>query len=407
LAVWAQGLGRPRSSGPVSPRHLRDAVKALGVIQLDAINVLARTQFIVPFSRVGPYETARLQRMSGPRGELFEYFGHAASLLPVEEHPLFRWRMERGGWYEPGPKVAARINVWLDVHADYVTAVLAEVRDRGPLTAGQLADPRRRKGTWWERRSVGAQVLGFLFGRGELAGWRNPAFERIYDLPERVIDGDVLARPAPSAEDAQRSLLWLAARSLGVATVGDLAGYYMMKPSQAKIRVAELVDAGELAMVSVESWAEPGYCLPSIKPRPPTRTEATLISPFDSLIWDRERTRRLFGFDYRIEVYVREADRKYGYYVLPLLWADRLVARFDLKADRKSSTLLVGGAYLEPNVAARPAAAAAAIELRAVSDWLGLERVAVRPRGSLAPALATIVRRRRVPTPSRRARGEG
>jgi uncharacterized protein YcaQ len=389
LAIAAQRLGRPRPKGPIRRHHLRAAIGAVGTVQLDAINVLARTQFLVLFSRLGGYDTALLHDMTGPAGELFEYWGHAASLLPMSTHPLFRWRMEQLGPYGDTPLYMARREAWRDAHADYIDAILQEVRDRGPLVASQLADPRPRTGEWWGRRSVGRQALEWLFAQGRLAGWRTTNFERVYDVPERVIPEAVLSQPTPPPDEAHRRLLARAAGSLGVATVSELANYYQLKPKSAKARVAELVEAGELVAVAVEGWREPGFMPADARPRRPSGGHATLLSPFDSLIWDRGRTKRLFGFDYRIEVYVPEPDRRFGYYVLPLLLGDELVARFDLKADRQASTLRVAGAYIEPGADAGRVAAAAATELDALRSWLRLDDVVVRPKGDLAPALAS------------------
>jgi uncharacterized protein YcaQ len=391
LAVDAQGLGRPRPKGRIGRSHLRSVFAALGTIQLDAVNVVERTQFLVPFSRLGSYDKESLHEMSRPGGEVFEYWGHAASLLPLAKHPLFRWRMEQHG-LSGGPRYEARRLAWREAHGDYLAQIFDEVRERGPLAASQLTDPRRRQGEWWGRRSVGRQALEWLFTRGELAAWRAPNFERVYDLPERVIPAEVLAQPAAPEREAHRQLLAEAARSLGVATIADLADYYRLKPGDAKIGMTELVDSGELVQLAVEGWERPAYCLAGAHPRPPRRTHATLVSPFDSLIWERDRTRRLFGFDYRIEVYVPPANRRHGYYVLPLLLADRLVARFDLKADRLTSTLRVGGAFIEPGADPAIVAPAAAAELDALRDWLGLHDMIVGERGDLTSPLRKAVR---------------
>jgi uncharacterized protein YcaQ len=366
---------------------LLSTIAALGQLQLDAINVVQRTQFLVLFSRLGAYDVGRLHDMTGPGGELFEYWGHAVALLPVAHHPLFRWRMEQSGTYGESPTRIARWAAFREANAEYIDNVFREVRDRGPLTAGQLADPRRRDGEWWDRRSFGRVTLEYLFLRGELAGWRTASFERVYELPERVIPDEVRALPTPPADEAQRQLLLIAARSLGVATMRDLAGYYVINPKLARQRVAELVAAGELVEVSVEGWSEAAYTLPNARARRPTRATATLLSPFDSLIWDRSRALRLFGFDYRIEVYVPEPRRKYGYFVLPLLLEDQLVGRFDLKADRKASVLQVRGSYVEPGVAVSRVATAAAGELDALREWLQLDGMVIARRGNLATAL--------------------
>jgi hypothetical protein len=392
LAIDAQGLGRTRPKAPPGKRQLRAAIGAIGQVQLDAINVLERTQFLVLFSRLGAYDVSRLHDLTGPGGELFEYWGHAASLLPMAHHPLFRWRMEQHGPVGDSPTYTARREAFRRANARYIDAVFAEVRERGPLTAAQLTDPRRRNGEWWDRRSLGRVVLEYLFAKGELAGWRGASFERVYDVPERVIPGAVLAHPTPPADDAQRQLLVLAASALGVATAGELANYYVIRPKVAKTRVAELVESGELVEVAVEGWKDTGYTIPNARPKRPTREHATLLSPFDSLIWERSRALRLFGFDYRIEVYVPEPDRKYGYFVLPLLLGDELVARFDLKADRKASVLQVRGSYAEPGADPVVVAAAAAGELDVLREWLGLDTISFARRGNLALALGRALR---------------
>jgi len=387
LAIGAQGLGQPRPKGPIRTRHLRSAISTVGQLQLDAINVVQRTQFLVLFSRLGAYDVEMLHGMTGPQGELFEYWGHAVSLLPAAHHPLFRWRMEQSGTYGDSPTRSARREAFREANAEYIDRVFREVRDRGALTAGQLADPRRRNGEWWDRRSFGRVTLEYLFMRGELAGWRTSNFERVYDLPERVIPDAVRALPTPRADEAQRRLLVLAARSLGVATQRDLANYYVIKPGVAKQRTAELVEAGELVQVTVDGWNDTAYAVPGARPKRPTRAHATLLSPFDSLIWERSRALRLFGFDYRIEVYVPEPKRKHGYFVLPLLLGDQLVARFDLKADRQASVLQVRGSYVETGADANAVAAAAATELDALRGWLQLDGVVIARRGDLAAAL--------------------
>ena len=308
LAIAAQGLAnprpRPRGRGP-DDQQLRKVMGQLGTIQLDAVNVLERTQFLVPFSRLGSYDPAALRALSGPGGHWFEYWGHAASLLPVELQPLFRWRMERSR-QDLLDNVGARERrrAWRAAHADYMAAVLAEVTERGPLAASQLSEPRRRTGEWWDRRSLGRLALEFLFGDGVLAAWRGANFERIYDLTERIIPAEVLALPTPAPEDAQRELIALAARCMGVATVADLADYFWMRVPAARPRVSELVDEGRLAKVSVEGWSQPAYMAPGALAASPRRRHATLISPFDSLIWARPRAQRLFNFHYRIEIYV-------------------------------------------------------------------------------------------------------
>ncbi len=391
LALAAQGLGTDRKPGSAKPpeeRRLRRLLDQVATIQLDAVNVVARTQFLVPFSRIGSYDRATLLGLTGPGGQWFEYWGHAASLLPTDLYPLFRWKMDRGNndLVERSP-VQQRRRQWREANASYLATVLLDVTERGPLAGSQLSDPRRRSGEWWERRSDGRRALEVLFQDGELAAWRSPTFERIYDLTERVIPQTALDMPVPPPEEAQRELIAIAARCMGVATVADLADYFWIRPGQARRRVAELVEAGRLVPVTVENWSQPAYAESQARPRAPQRQNASLLSPFDSLIWFRDRTTRLFDFHYRIEIYVPEHRRIHGYYVMPLLVNDALVARFDLKADRSAGTLRVNGSYLEKGVVPESILDAAAAELRALSHWLGLEGVSVAARGNLARGL--------------------
>ena len=391
LAIAAQGLAAPRprsakrSTGSAQLRRLMDK---LGTIQLDAVNVLARTQLLVPFSRLGDFEPAAFRRLSEPGGAWFEYWGHAASLLPMSLYPLFRWRMERSrADLVDGAKAQERRRAWRAQHRDYLAAVLAEVTERGPMAASQLSEPRRRTGEWWDRRSLGRVALELLFGDGVLSAWRNANFERVYDLAERVIPAAVLSLPTPGAEDAQRELVALAAGSMGVATAADLADYFWLRPSAARLRITELVEEGRLSRVSVEGWSEPAYLAAGAVLRPVRRQDATLLSPFDSLIWNRRRTERLFGFRYRIEIYVPGPGRVHGYYVMPLLLGDELAGRIDLKADRRSGALLVVASFAEPGKGSGALAVAALAELHRLRQWLGLQRLSIGEKGDFASCL--------------------
>lgn len=390
-AISAQGLAKekPSKARRPGPSALRQVMDGLGTIQLDAVNVLERTQFIVPFSRLGAYDKEHLRSLSGPGGAWFEYWGHAASLLPVHLQPLFRWRMHRFRQDRvDSPVSQQRRRAWREAHAGYLASVLAEVTERGPIAASGLSDPRRRAGEWWDRRSDGRRALEVLFADGVLAAWRSANFERVYDLCERVIPPEVLALPTPADEEAQRRLVALAARCLGVATASDLGEYFWLRPATTALRVAELVEEGALAPVAVEGWAQQAYMVPGLQARRPARRTATLLSPFDSLIWTRARTERLFGVRYRIEIYVPAPQRTFGYYVLPLLLGDAIVARFDLKADRKAGSLNVVASHLEPGHEAMEVAGPALAELHRLRQWLGLGYLSVAPKGDLAPTLA-------------------
>ena len=340
------------------------------------------------YARLGPHPRDLLSRMAADV-KVFEYLGHMASFLPVEHQPLFRWRMERafgeGAW--------AGLRQMLKRRPGYVEAVLDEVRALGPITAGELADPGAKSGPWWGWND-GKRALELLFWAGQVTARRRATFEREYDLPERVLPLEVLAAPTPSEADAQRELLAMSAASLGVATVSDLADYYRIGAVKAKPLIADLVEAGSLVPVRVEGWSQPAYL--DATARQPRRVEArAVLSPFDSLVWERARTERLFGFRYRIEIYTPAPKRVYGYYVCPFLLDEAIVARVDIKTDRAGRTLRVPAVYSEPGADPIEAAEALAVELGTIADWLGLDTVSVGARGDLAGLLKRFVSKRR------------
>lgn len=395
LAVAAQGFGRPRPAGRVDARHLRRAIDDVGLLQLDSVNVFCRSHYMPVFSRLGPYPREALDRLAwhengggrtrraGQR-DLIEYWGHEASLLPVDLQPLLRWRMARAGslaW-----KNVARVGT---EQPELLEFVLDAVRERGPIRAADLGPDgqRRAAGEMWSW-SEEKTALEYLFYAGRVCAARRVNFERHYDLPERVLPRQVAEAPTPSQDEAQRQLLLIAAKRLGVATEADLGDYFRLPRSESKARVAELAEQGGLVPVRVEGWSQPGY-LATERPtglRRAARARA-LLTPFDSLVWARERTERIFGFRYRIEIYVPAPKRVYGYYVLPFLLGDRLVARVDLKSDRQKGVLQVRGAYAEPGVDTATVAPELAAELRLLNEWLGLGGVAVARKGDLAAAL--------------------
>lgn len=395
FALAAQGFGRPRPSGRVDARHLRRAIDDVGLLQLDSVNVFLRSHYMPLFSRLGPYPREALDRLAwhedakgktvrARRRDLIEYWGHEASLLPVELQPLLRWRMARAD--ELSWKSVRRIGA---EQPQLLEFVLNEVRERGPLRASDLKAPARERApgemwSWSEEKTA----LEYLFYAGQVCSARRVNFERHYDLPERVLPRQVLEAPTPTQEEAQRQLLLLAAKRLGVATEADLGDYFRLPRRESKTRVAELAEDGALVPVRVEGWQQPAY-LSTDRPAGPRRAAEAraLLTPFDSLVWARERTERLFDFRYRIEIYVPAPKRVYGYYVLPFLLGDRLVARVDLKSDRQAGVLRVRGAYAEPDADRAHVAAELADELRQLSEWLGLGGVAVDRKGDLATPL--------------------
>jgi uncharacterized protein YcaQ len=373
LALGAQGFARPRPDGDPPSRAVTATVERLGVVQIDSVNVLVRAHYLPLFSRLGAYDRTVLDRAAhyAPR-RLFEYWGHEASLLPVATQPLLRWRMERAAHEAWGGmrRVAER-------RPDLLERIVDEVRERGPLPASAIVeDDRRRTGPWWDW-SDAKRAFEFLFWSGRLTSARRRGFERLYDLPERVLPRTVIDTPTPPIEEAQRALLRIAARSLGVGTAKDLRDYFRLPAAESADRIAELVEAGDLLPVGVERWSQPAFLDPGA--RIPRRVDAAaLIGPFDSLIWERPRVERVFGFRYRIEIYVPAPQRVHGYYVLPFLLGDRLVARVDLKADRQAGVLRVQAAHPERDAPAHTWEALRA-ELERMAAWLELDGVAGAP----------------------------
>jgi uncharacterized protein YcaQ len=366
-------------------RTLSRTVARTGVLQIDSVNVLQRAHYMPLFSRMGPYDPDLLHRAAGrhPR-RLVEYWAHMAAFMPVELWPFMRHRMARArteAW--GGPRSVA------ERRPDLVAWVLDEVRERGPVTAREVEGDLPRGGTenWGWNWSETKQALEFLFFAGEVtAAGRTAQFERLYDVPERVLPTDVLATPTPTLAEANMELLRRAAVSHGVATEPCLRDYYRMRPQDSRPALETLVEAGELLPVTVEGWDRPAYLHRDA--RVPRRVDSrALLSPFDPVVWERARTENLFGFRYRIEIYVPERQRVHGYYVLPFLLGDRLVARVDLKADRTAAALVVKGAFAERDAPPETAAELAA-ELRRLAAWLGLSDVTVEQRGDLAPALS-------------------
>lgn len=387
IALAAQGFAAARPAGEVGRRQLVKTIERLGVVQIDSVNVVSRTHYLPAFSRLGAYPRALLEDLAwGKTPALFEYWGHEASLLPLASQPLLRWRMADA---HDGVGVWRGIARYLREHRHQVDRALAQIRDRGPLAASELELGIKGNGGWWGW-SEAKRALESLFWTGELtAATRRGTFERVYGLPEKVLPRAVLATPTPTRDEAQRSLLRIAARALGVATERDLRDYFRMGLAETRARLAELVEAGELHPVAVKGWREAAYLDPAA--RTPGRIAANaLLSPFDNAIWFRERTERMFGVRVRLEIYTPAHKRTHGYYVLPFLEGDALTARVDLKADRKAGVLRVMASHAEPWATPETADKLAA-ELKLMASWLGLERVAVEPRGDMAKVLAAAV----------------
>jgi len=377
IALAAQGFADRRPTGRVDRRHLRKVFDRINVIQVDSVNVLVRSQELPLFARLGPHPRTMLAAAIDD-GELWEWWAHVAAIVPSEQHRLFRWNMGRGMW-KSIERIAAE-------RPQFVEEVLARVRDSGPITAADLEQRIGKKGSWWSWDD-GKVALEHLFRTGRVVAVRRPRdFAREYDLPERVLPASALDAPTPPESEARKELLMLAARSLGVATLDDLADYHRQGATPCRPLVAELVEAGGLRPVTVEGWSKPAYLhRDAVVPR--TVDARALLSPFDSLVWYRQRTERLFGFFYRIEIYTPAPKRIFGYYTLPYLLGDRLVGRVDLKADRAAGVLRVQGAYVEEDVDARGVVEPLLEELRLMAGWLELDAVATTERGELAEVL--------------------
>jgi len=383
IALAAQGFGRPRPARGATRADILQAVRNLGVVQIDSVNVLVRSHYLPLFSRLGAYPVAALDALAyAGRRRLFEYWGHEASLIPVEQQPNLRWRMERA---RRGVGVWAGVAAFGRTHPALCDAVLEEIRERGPVGISDLRAGGKRRGGWWGW-SEGKVALEWLFWTGQVSAHSRRRFERIYDLAERVLPAAVVNAPTPSVDEAQQELLRTAIRALGVATERDLRDYFRLPTADAKSRIAELVEAGDLLPVTVEGWKQPAYLDP--RARTPRRVDArALLSPFDSLVWERNRTERLFGFRYRLEIYTPAHKREHGYYVLPFLLGERLAARVDLKSDRARGVLRVVRAHCEDWAQHEDVAGPLREDLRLLASWLGLERVAPSRRRGFTQTL--------------------
>ncbi|HTK29771.1 MAG TPA: crosslink repair DNA glycosylase YcaQ family protein [Vicinamibacterales bacterium] len=403
LALASQGFAsRPASPGVSDIRRL---IARIHAFQIDSVNVVVRAHYVPAFARFGAYPTAALDSLAYRRRELFEYWGHAACLMPVSLYPLLRYRMDGDGAreYMASPRGA------------YVAKVYQEVAARGPLAAAGLSEPGARSGKWWGW-GTGKSALEYLYDAGLLAIAGRRGFERLYDLAERVIPAAARETTAPPREEAMKQLICLGAKACGAGTFADVAGYLCIdgwhdrrprgpcwewpkgagraKPIGARL-MAELVEEGRLVPVAIEGWKEPAFLHPDARVPPRPIGARALVTPFDSLVWERGRMARLFGMAYSIELYTPPEKRVFGYYVFPFLMGDALVARCDLKADRERGVLMARSAHLEPRQPAARVAGELAAELVEMSAWLGLRGVEVGRRGDLAAALRRAVAGRR------------
>ena len=371
LALAAQGFDTPRPAKKATQRHVNSLISRLGVIQIDSVNVLVRSQELPLFSRLGNHDRNAIPKATESQ-KIFEYWGHEAAHLPVEIHPLFRWKMEAA---RLGKARHWGLTSFYDDNKAFVKRMLKHVETNGPTTSRELSTRTEKRGadkkTWWDW-DESKTALEYLFLTGQLMSrGRGTDFARIYDTPERVLPEDVLNAPTPSEHDARKQLLVRSAIAQGVATASDLADYYRQKPATVKPLIAELVEEGELRVVAVDGWTEKAFVHRNAK-FPKQLHATTLLSPFDSLVWCRPRNERLFDFHYRIEIYTPKEKRKFGYYVLPFMMNGQMVGRVDLKADRANSKLLVHSVHTEKGIKRATISDALNNELRAMASWLQL-----------------------------------
>ena len=367
IALAAQGFDTARPQTKATQRHVDALISRLGVIQIDSVNVLVRSQELPLFARLGNHDRNAIPKATEAQ-KLFEYWGHEAAHLPVDLHPLFRWKMDAA---RTGKVTHWGLTSFYEENKAFVKRTLKHVASNGPTTSRELSTRTEKKGTWWDWDEAKV-ALEYLFLTGELMSrGRGSDFARIYDTPERVLPQRIIDAATPSEHDARKQLLVRSAIAQGVATASDLADYYRQKLVTVKPLIAELVEEGELREVAVNGWTEKAFVHRNTKL--PKQLHATaLLSPFDSLVWCRPRNERLFNFHYRIEIYTPKEKRKFGYYVLPFMMNGEMVGRVDLKADRANSKLLVHSVHTEKDVKRSSINDALNTELRAMATWLGL-----------------------------------
>ncbi|MFV7438016.1 winged helix-turn-helix domain-containing protein [Pseudomonas vlassakiae] len=372
VALSAQGFGKQPDAPPTLPA-LKRMLQRLGVVQIDSVNAVVRSHYLPLFSRLGDYPTAMLDQLAWGRGrqrQLFEYWGHEASLLPLNLYPLLRWRMAHAA---DGRGIYRQLALFGRERQDVIARVLAAVREQGALGAGSLSTRQERAGPWWDW-SEEKRALEWLFAAGEVTVAGRRGFERLYDVPEKVLPKAILDQALPSEAEAHQGLMLHAATALGVATERDLRDYFRLEPGQGRAALDELVADGRLQPVEVQGWKQLAYCAGT--PRISRRIDASaLLSPFDSLVWERNRTERLFDFHYRLEIYTPAHKRVYGYYVLPFLHRERIAARLDLRAERAQGQLAVHAVHAQSIALDAEGYQALAGNLLRMAQWLGLERV--------------------------------
>lgn len=388
IALAAQGFAEPRAPGPVNRGHLNRTLARIGLLQIDSVSAVVRAHYMPLYSRLGPYPLSLLDgATAGRKRLLFEYWAHEASLLPVDLWPLMQWRMRRARENDPN-EIYKGLARWAEAKRGFIEEVFEEVKANGPIAASAI-EGHRGAGGWWGWSDAKA-AFEWLFWAGRITTHSRRGFARLYDLPERCLPRAMLDAPVPGDAEAHRQLLRISARALGIGTAQCLRDYFRLSPGDIAGRLEELVEEGDLVPASIEGWHRPGYVWKDAR-RPRRIRARALLAPFDPLVFERTRTEKLFDFRYRIEIYTPQHKRQFGYYVLPFLLNERIVARADLRADRPNGVFRVQAAYAEPG--APPETAAMLMEeLRLMQGWLSLERMEVTPAGDLGPALLDLSR---------------
>jgi len=387
IAVAAQGLHRPRPKEKVDRRHFRRVFGDTGLVQLDSVQAVCRSHYLVFFSRLGKYDRLKLDDWIWHSGEIFESWAHEASILPVETEPFVRWKKSRALEGETWKGLFELANSQKKYVSDVKDQVLLSA---SPVKASELSEPRSRSGSWWSGRSDGQKTLDWLFRIGEIGVKRDKNFSRSYVPFNSVIPNETFSLPDPLESESIEQLILIAARCNGVGTAKDIADYFRMKPSFVHKVIPSLLEEKKLLSACVEGWGENAYLLPSVSV-PEKIVSRALLSPFDSLVWCRPRLERLFDFKYRLEIYVPEEKRKYGYYVLPFLLNENLVARVDLKTVRSEEKLLIKGVYLEAGTEPEMVLSELAEEVKELSTFLNLSEVSIIGRSKTAVLLRSFL----------------
>lgn len=389
IALCAQGFtGQSRNTKATWPK-MQAMIEKLHLLQIDSVNVLVRSHYLPLYARLGNYDVAALDArcFTQQRRHFFECWAHEASLVPLDLHPLMRWRMDRA---RAGNGTYKSMNQYGLENKAFLKSTLEHIQKNGPIRASEVPNGGKSEGGWWGW-SKGKMTLETLFDQGLLTAATRQGFERIYDLPERVLSSDILNRPTPGEPDGFRILIEKSAEALGIATEFDLRDYFRLPVAEARQAVLDNVEAGVLIPVAVEGWKPQAYLHRDAQI--PRKAGATaLLSPFDPIVWDRERAERLFNFHYRIELYTPAPKRKFGYYVLPFMTGETLGGRLCLKSDRQTGTLLVNRSHIEHDVVAGNIAPAIAAEIKLMARWLGLEKVKIARTGNFAKALSAAAR---------------